>query len=508
MNTMSIWRQGSSLLVMGAFLGGGAVHAQLTTTQKDDIGFTDLQLKLGGNTPTGEGISVSQVEAREDKDGSGSIAPAEYRPDPNVFTDKNFVYGSGGSTGVSNHATKVGRYFYGTSSLASDIGVAPERVTVYDASGFLQSNFLKTGDSTALPAVETNDVQNHSWIANSVNATFDVEALRRMDYAIQRDDFIATFGLNNGSGTTVPNLMAGAYNGIVVGRSDGEHSRGGTTVDGGFRTKPDIVVPTSATSWAAPTVGGAAALLLETARSTPALSDASKSVVVKSLLLTGATRDEPEFAGAWSHTSTQPLDAVYGAGELNVLHSHDILVQGQQNATGAATVSSSGWDLGNSSATVPQLYFFDLDTADSTFEIAASLVWNRNIIPEDGQAGQGTDFTFEANLANLNLRLYSASGFALGSELMASISDDFNVELIVADGLAPGRYAWEVSSGTTGTEYGFSWNVEGITAVPEPSTLILTLGWVLVFYRRRSTAFSFEDVVTDHVERDGGSHGG
>jgi hypothetical protein len=451
-------------------------YGQLNIGQKEDIGFTALQTKLGVAMPTGAGISVSQAEAQE--------VTTNYRPNAAVLTGKNFIYASGGATAASGHATTVGQYFYGSSSLAPGIGVSPQRITSYEANGFIGSDFLKTSNTGSLPAVESNDIQNHSWIGELGTTAQNIDATRRMDYAIKRDDFVAVLGLNNGSGTLVPSLMAGSYNGITVGLSNGAHSRGGTTLDGGLRTRPDIVVPTTATSWAAPTVGGAAALLLETSRGTLGLSDASKSVVVKSLLMTGASRAETEFTAPWAHTAGQPLDVVYGAGELNVLHSHDILVAGQNDASGVAAATATGWDLGTSSATVPQLYFFDLDTPDSLFEIAASLVWNRDITATDAPT-PGLNYTFTPSLANLNLRLFSATGFALGSEVAASISSVDNVELIVEGGLATGRYAWQVSSNTTGTEYGFSWNVEGVTAVPEPSDILLLGVGALLFFRRR-----------------------
>lgn len=470
------------LFVLGSLLlSGGLAHGQLTTAEKEDVGFTALQTKLGSSMPTGAGISVSQVEA---PDGSGN-----YRPTTATFPTKNFLFPSGGSTTASGHADTVGQFFYGTSSLSPGIGVSPNRIASYEANDFLNAGFLNVGNTGALPSVEVNDVQNHSWIGNFETEAANVNAMRRIDHAIQRDDFVAVFGLNNGSGTSVPNLMAGAYNGITVGLSSGNHSRGGTTLDGGLRTRPDIVVPTSvpfeATSWATPTVGSAAALLLETARGTTGLGNAAKSVVVKSLLLTGATRDEPEFGGAWANSPTQPLDVVYGAGELNVLHSHDVLVAGENNASAVSTVANTGWDLGASSATVPQLYFFDLDSPGFTFEIAASLVWNRDIAVEDIQPDPGLNYVFTPSLANLNLRLFNASGFVLGSEIKASLSDVDNVELIVTSGLASGRYAWQVSSNTSGVDYGFSWNVEGLTLIPEPSSLTLVFAGLLLLTRRR-----------------------
>lgn len=459
----------------GIFLNGQA-HAQLNATQKEDVGFTALQTQLGGSMPTGAGISVSQIEAQ---DGSGN-----YRPSTATFPTKNFLFPSGGSTTASGHANTVGQYFYGNSSLSPDIGVSPNRVTSYEANSYLGAGFLRLSNAGALPLVESNDIQNHSWIGNLSTEAQNVEAMRRIDYAIQRDDFVAVFGLNNGSATPVPALMAGAYNGITVGLSNGNHSRGGISLDGGLRTRPDIVVPTTATSWATPTVGGAAALLMETARGTSGLGNADRSVVVKSLLFTGATRDESEFGGAWTNSPTQPLDAVYGAGELNVLHSHDILVAGEDDANSADTVANTGWDLGTSDAIVPQLYFFDLDTPGFTFEIAASLVWNRDITPDDIQPGPGLNYVFNPSLANLNLRLFSASGFTLGTEIAASLSEVDNVELILANGLEPGRYAWQVTSDTSGVDYGFSWNVEGLTLVPEPSIFGLGLVSLMLLVRR------------------------
>jgi hypothetical protein len=453
------------------------VYAQLTSAQKTDIGFTGLQEKLGASMPTGAGISVSQVEAQD--------VSTNYRPDAAVFTDKNFIYGSAGSIVASSHATTVGRYFYGSSSLAPNIGVSPRRVTSYDALGFLQTNSLQLLNTGLLPSVEGNDVQNHSWVGNLNTETQNIDAIRRMDFAIQRDNFVAVFGLNNGSNTTVPNLMAGAYNGITVGLSNGNHSRGGSALDGGTRTKPDIVVPTTATSWAAPTVGSAAALMIETARGTSGLGNADRSVVVKSLLMTGATRDETEFGGAWTNSSTQPLDAVYGAGELNVLRSHDILTSGEQNSSAISTVAAKGWDLGISSVSNDQFYFFDL-VAGSQYQIAASLVWNRIVTATDTQAGPGVNYSFASSLANLDLRLFSAAGFNLGSEIGASLSTVDNVELLITDPLAPGRYAWQVRSNTSGIDYGLSWNIEAITPIPEPSVISLVgLGILLIFSRRR-----------------------
>lgn len=450
--------------------------AQLSATGKDDIGFTSLQNRLAGAMPTGAGLSVSQIEAPD--------AGGNYRPDPAVFTDKTFDFVSGAS-GASGHATTVGRYFYGSQSLAPEIGVTADGQLIrsYSAGDFI-SNMLNVGASGSLPDIELNAIQNHSWIGNYEDAATNREAIRRMDYTIQRDDFVGVFGLNNGSGTTVPSLFAGAYNGITVGLSNGNHSRGGTTIEGTLRTRPDLVVPTTATSWATPTVSSAAGLLIETATTTAALNNARASEVVKSLLMTGATRDEPEFTTAWSNSSTQPLDAVYGAGELNIDRSHAILTAGEFAASGSALAGSTGWDAATSSAAAG-LYFFDLGDPDMEYDIAGTLVWNRLVTATD-QPGPGLNYQFDFTLANLSLRLFQAVGFTLGTEVAASLSEGNNVEMIALNSLGTGRYAWQVSSDTTGIDYGFSWQAEGFEVIPEPTAAwFFLLGSITVLRRRR-----------------------
>lgn len=447
-------------------LGSSRLCAQLDAGGLADVGFTDLQARLGLATPTGAGVSVSQIEAFE-----GS----NYRPDASQFPGHNFTYASGGSTAASGHATTVGAYFYGSGSLAPGIGTGTARITSYSADGWINDSLL-AGTASQLPAVETNDIQNSSWVGSTNTTTTDIETVRRLDYAIQRDDFVSVVGLNNGSGSTVPPLLAGAYNGITVGLSNGNHSSGTSPIEGA-RTRPDLVVPTYATSFATPVVASAAALLMETSRTGAGLANGQRSFVVKSLLMAGATRDETEFTRPWAHTSTQPLDATYGAGELNIDNAHQILTAGEFAASASADVGSTGWDLGATQA-AGNLYFFDVG---GDARVSAALVWNRLITATDVQSGPGISYDFSSTLQNLDLRLYSATGFSLGVELDSSVSTIDNVELITTQ-LAAGRYAWQVVSDTAGTEYGLSWQA---IAVPEPSAAGLVAGCLILAFRRR-----------------------
>lgn len=467
-------------------------RAQLSSIELDDIGFTALKIQLGDDMPTGAGVSVSQIEA-----GFNQPAPpysTNYRPDPSFFPGKTFSFPSGGDTTTSGHANNVGRYMYGPGSLSPNLGVTVDNdpITVYYVNNWLGGGYLQTGNATLLPSIETNDIQNHSWVGSigsiPPNET-NVNALMRSDYAIARDDYVAVFGLANDLTSPYddpqPALMVQSYNGITVGLSNGNHSRGTTTLDGAGRTKPDIVVSASLTSWATATVSSAASLLIETARTQPGLANGDRSFAVKAILMAGATKDEPEFAanGGWNHTSTQPLDAIYGAGELNIQNSYNILVAGEFGANTGTTVGSTGWDVGVASATISQLYFFDLTSDQASLGFTAVLTWNAVVTATEADG----EYSFSTTVPNLNLRLYDADGLLLGSVLASSVSTIDNVELLYLIGLTTGRYALEVTSNTDDIEYGLAW----MNVVPEPSTGLLFLcGASLVVLRRRGRALN------------------
>lgn len=472
--------------VLVALLAAGLTVApafgQLDATQKADIGFTALQSRLGGSMPLGIGVSASIVE--------GALVSGEYRVDTSdpQLTGKTFVFPSGGNTGASWHATTVGKYLFGTDSLAPRVGATVDGSTVanYEVNNWLNSGFLNVQSSALLPNVETRKLVNHSWVY-SFNSATDNLIIDRADYAVQRDGTIATYALNNGSGSTIPALMASTYNGIVVGLSNGDHSRGTTIYSGTGRQKPDIVVPTVYTSWATPSVSSAAALLVQVSNTAGGLANGQQPQAAKSLLMAGATKEGPNLPAtwSWSHTSTQPLDSIYGAGQLNVEKSYDILLAGEFAPSGAALAASTGWDFGTASASTPQRYFFEIAPGQAGYDLTTSLNWQRTMTATDSNPNPiVTSYVFSGTLANLDLRLYAANGFTLGTLLDESVSTLGNTELIWARSLPAGRYALEVSSSTTGIDYGLAW----VTAVPEPNAwaLAAVAAGVLLAARFRS----------------------
>ncbi len=453
---------------------------------KDDIGYTQLVNELGlGNVPNGAGVKVTQVEADEDASESG----IRYRPNEanagfagKTITDKSGV--SNPASARSTHATNVGLLFYGNSSIASGI----TQIDAYEANNWLGTGFLRplSGATPQVPLVETSRIQNHSWIGSFAEDATATDRLRRFDFMIDRDNVIAAVGVNNGTSTNVPTMLGQSYNSISVGRVDGAHSAGFSTVDGTGRIKPDIVAPQGSTSNATAVVSAAAAMLVQKADTTPGLANGSKAQVVKATLMAGATKNQ--FL-TWDRTTTRPLDDRFGAGALNIYRSYHILAAGEQNATNLATVADTGWDWNNATAST-LLYFFDVEEGESISEFSAVLTWHR-LVADGGPGGGFNGLT--STMANLDLRLFYASGFALGSQLDASLSTVDNVEHIwFTDGLTTGRYALQLSVDAVGLnqqiDYGLAWHS---VVIPEPGSLgllMVTVAWVVTSRRRRGAA--------------------
>lgn len=408
----------------------------------EDIGLTALRAELGAAIPTGAGVGVSQIEA------SLSSTSLIYLPDTAhpEFSGKTITTKSGTTINVSpisSHATTVGIFYYGSGSSLSP-GVST--IDVYEANNWVYGGFLKTG-TTSAPLVESRKVENHSWIGTVDNGgVTDVEILRRFDFIIQRDDFLAVVGVNNGSGSSVPALLANAYNILSVGLTNGDHSTGSSTVDGAGRVKPEIVAPQGATSFSTPLVSSAGALLRQNAPTA-----GQHAVTLKSILLAGATKDQ--FAN-WSRTTTRPLDAHHGAGQLSIFHGYHLLAAGQQAASGTASVANRGWDY-NTTAAAGRLYFFDIPAGDIATRLSAVLTWHRIVADTITGPIWGNP---SSSLADLTLRIYRANGFTKDVLFDESASSVDNLEHLYEPTLPPGRYALEVTGNQTGITYGLAWN--------------------------------------------------
>jgi hypothetical protein len=416
---------------------------------RDDIGFTRLQTIAGAELPLSPSQGLTQVEAFDTNN--------NYTPDTGSpsFAGKTFTVKSGAS-GISGHANKVGVNFYGTTSQLPGIAA----VDLYNADDWLDAGFLKR-KTLDLPGTESRAVQNHSWISTGMEDAEATEANHRLDYAIQNQGFICVVGQNNDASNPLPQLLGQGYHSISVGRSDGQHSAGPTTLDGSGRIKPDLVAPSAfpddRTSWTTPMVAGAAGLLHAKVSAAPySLTGANLPRVVKALLMASARKDN--LAG-WSNTSTRPLDLRFGAGNLNVHHAYLALRAGKAAASGSISHGIRGWAAESVGANTSKTWFVTIPAGAPATPFCAALTWHRVVTTGISGSGRNQTRTWDSSLHNLNLRLYQANGFTLGSEIAASLSAVDNVELIHQPALPPGNYAIEVeNTSDTAIDIALAWH--------------------------------------------------
>ncbi len=423
-----------------------------TPSLADEIGHDALVARLGAGAPNGAGIPLIQVEANE------STAGASYKPDPNAaeFAGKAFTLYSGNSA-ASTHANFVGHSCYGSAGIAGGITA----IGCYEAGNWLTAWLRLGAGSSALPLTPPLSAKliNCSWVGSIGNSASDNEALRRSDYAMQRDSSLIIAGLNNGATVAVPALIGCQYNGIAVGLTNGNHSSGSPPagIDGAGRMKPELVAPGQYTSFATPVVSACAALLHQTANTAPYSANANRKtgVSIKAALLAGATH-----GAAWSNGAPQsgttrgitstPIDPKFGFGTVNIDRAHLILTAdealGQTTAAAAITGASASmvaWDYeAINSTTFERHWRLDVPARAS---VRVALTWNRN--PAASQ------FTGIAPvLQNNDLKLQRITGgvaspitgdagisvFDAGNVVSQSAAD--NIEHLAVENLAPGSY--------------------------------------------------------------------
>jgi hypothetical protein len=443
---------------------------------RDWCGWSELVDRIGlENVPTGVDVIVGQVEV---PDNSGHYMPDGDEPD---FDGKYLIRRSGGSTTPSAHATGVAKKYYGlTNSLAPGVWF----INCYEVNNWLQGGYLNVGFGSGVPPdgpMGDQKIWNHSWVGSFGSTNYDHDALRRLDWVVERDDVLVTVGLNNG--TQQQPLLSYGYNSISVGRRDGDHSWGDVPApyEGAGRMKPDITGPLFTTSEATPTIAAAGAMFVEMVRNDTSLPlEGEASETLKAVLMASATHTGPSGSGLnWTNNAAEsgpdrgltarPLDELVGAGHLDVNRAHMIFAGGQtdggSDAASAPAATQHGWFHDSVSGGQQRNLRFTLP--DGAAEFSALTTWNRDV------ADNFTSFT----LADVNLellRLESGSAVSLiGDETawlsgnVASLSAVDNVEHLYLLDLVPGDYILQLrcDSGSS-TDVALAWYssdiVEGI----------------------------------------------
>lgn len=406
----------------------------------------------------GSGVPVAQVEA-DFATNQFEVNPAAAGQPASLFT---YTSPAGTASGTpppnaagteSGHADSVGQIFYGKGNSYAP-GVS--HVDNYEVNYFI-NKIIEAANPPNIAA----KVINQSFVATDASGAPAVDPVLDQAY----DNYVARYNkiiVSSSGNAGKPGSPSTAYNGISVGSSDGATAIG-PTADG--RSKPDISAPGGETSYTAPQVAGAAAVLVQAGRSgyggwnTYAATDAR---LIKALLLNGA--DKP---AGWTHTPTQPLDPRYGAGVLDLSNSLAELQSGQDwlaiptiTPVGGshgpisfpffASSKTKGWDFnaittGSRFDTVNNYLFNLRGSAGSIETLTATLTWNRQVN--------------QAAINNLDLYLYDTDTHSLVAQ---SISGVDNVEELFTTGLAPGHYDLQVlkHGGTPGVTAGDVSNTE------------------------------------------------
>ncbi len=406
---------------------------------KDDIGFTQLQTQYGSALPTGTGVRLAQIEY---------IRDGNWKPDTSgELSGKSLTYSTSQFGSISSHANEVAAYLLGSTTSITP-GVTGWQA--YEATNYIGTGSLK-GGRTLAPLPSTWDVENHSW--GGVFANDNINITRKLDHRIESENVIAAVGIDNASSLSL--LLAQGYNAITVGTSTGNHPVTGTTYEGAGRHKPDLVGTAVWTSYATPIVASCATLLIGKINADSSLAAARNPRVIKAILMAGATKSE--FPN-WSRTTSAPLDATYGAGEVNIYNSYHILVAGQKSASTNAH-STSGWD---NTTTGSSSKFYRLTVpSGKRANLSAILTWHRRYNVPSASADAAWFTMDPITLANLDLVLWNANNaFTATTELTRSASTIDNVEHTYSTNLPAGNYLFEVAADTSSERYGLAWNME------------------------------------------------
>lgn len=246
------------------------------------------------------------------------------------------------------------------------------------------------------------------------------------------------------------------------------------------------------TSFASPMVAGGIALLKDAANTILSTeANAMDTRVIKSVIMAGARETSGWNNGQNAmNVTTQALDAVTGAGALDLVAAADIYYFGTLDVDiEGQTIDNVGWD--SSTVDLGDTFSYVFNTAfTQTMALTVALNWF-SVRDYDDLTGTGSDIAF----SNLDLQVWSVDG---SGQFLAKVGESMttydNSEFLRIDALGAGRYGLRVVFDsmiydTTGLvnseEFGLAWRA---IAIPEPAVSMLAAAGCVMLMRRRRKA--------------------
>lgn len=476
-----------------------------------------IALALMANVAHGLSFSVLQVESDFDSASGYQYTPVVFAGNP--YSSGGITYHALSATdnSYSEHARAVRDLLLAAEGPANLTDIwclnAVRDPTDTTSIDFLHS-YVKTSSASTTafqPSTISNvsnniKIVNNSWVDRYTTDAANIDAIRRIDYMIHREDLVMVNGAVSPQGTpsVVLPLTWASRNGIAV--------RGTQTFDPSYfysagigKIHADLWGPKvgdvdDVASYETPGVSGYAAALLKVADINGWSNGANglRHEVVKSVLMTGADKTPAAqttngFNTSWTSNHVNNLDNVNGAGRANYAASLSVLNGGPHSMATVTntdmtvkdpvvTTATTGWWYESAlSGNGTEALIIDA-THGSPTNLTATLAWDvtqteTEISPNHPRLDTTDLGVIFANL-DLELRPVIRNGntYTLGSSLndarLMSKSTDDNVEhLYFTDSLASGYYAFVVSNQSDfAWNYGFSYR---FAVVPEPGTLSL-----------------------------------
>ena len=387
----------------------------------DDIGYTALSDLLGAALPTGELATIDQTEASNAPEGELEVYLANGAL--SAFPNTQIIDQSGiNPDEFSSHANSVAQRIGGTASQLPNL----MQIDAYEAVDWMETVLRR--DSPFKPLGGSGEIANHSWRGAYGDVPSNVDVLQRLDWLIVEDDYFQAIGMGSIS-TSI--IFAHAMNGVGVKNTASTTSMATTPLDDIYtanRPAVHVVAPDSSSSNATGVVSSTAMLLKQIFSSIEL-----PPVLLKAALMAGAEREtnnsqDSDIQDYGAVPSQNGLDYRYGAGQLNVLNSYQILTGANQAA--GSEINDQGYDFVEDFGLSGQTNIYPFNTSSQGAELFVSLVWNLNLNL------QGGPFNPDPILYDLNLELFDVTGGAetLLASSASSIDNSENLWLPLGAG--------------------------------------------------------------------------